>query len=279
MWPFLPSGTRKLATSFSQIANQDAEASLQLFTRQIYPQSIYHLQQAVEKACKAYGLLAGTLQPTSRDLIRSVSHRSLLGMMLRVPEMMERLPALREAIRKSVNQAKLKQIGVWEILERYLQKQGSEDPIEAKRAINQVKALDASKLWRISLELAPNHPFTKTIWQRLNEADKRNAEADEVERIIPESLKAFLSHPEDLDFALNLFGRAGPELFPLTLVSMWHEKETRYPPIAKEDYWNPEEYTSDKGLITNYKLFYSHTDRLCRAIKTASRAAERHVGL
>jgi HEPN domain-containing protein len=278
LWPFLPDKNKRLATSFSEMANQDVEASLHLFRLRMYPLSIYHFQQAVEKASKAYGILAGTLQPTSRDLTKQVSHRSLLGIMLRVPEMMERQPAMRRALLKSLNRSKLKEIGAWEVFAPYLQKQEYEDPGAVRKIISQVRTLDAAKLWRLSLELEPSHPFTKLVWQRLDEADRRNAEADDAEAIVSETIRRIMGHPEDIDYVLNLYSRAGPELFPLTLVSMWHERETRYPAIETKDYWNPDDYTPAKGLIKNYKLFHRHTARLCQAMNLAAKAAEKHVG-
>jgi len=267
--------TKKLATSFGEIALRDAEASRQLFGLRMYPESVYHFQQAVEKASKAYGLLAGVVHSTSYDLAKQVSHRALLGMLLRVPEMMENLPALRRALRKSLDQTKLQEVGAWDAFASILQKGKSEDPKAARKTIAQVKALDASRLWKISLDLEPNHYFTKLVWQRLEEADKRNAEADHAERIVRESIGKFLGHPEDFDFMLNLYGRAGPELFPLTLVSMWHERETRYPPVDTADYWDPQSYTREKGLIKNLELFHTHTSRLCKAVSLASSAALR----
>ncbi len=276
MWPFLPNRTKKLAASFSEIASQDADASFQLFKLGVYAQAIYLFQQAVEKAGKAYGLLAGTARPTSHDLVGQVSHRSMLGITLRLPEMMERGPALREALRRSLDEAKLKGIGVWDVFEPILQKRESENPETARNTVRQIKALDPAKLWRISLELVPNHPFAKTVWKGLDEADRRNAEADDFEARILLPLRKFLGHPEDIGFVLNLYGRAGPELFPLTLVSMWHERETRYPPIERDDYWDPAAYTAHKGLVKNYELFHRHTARLCKAVKTASEAAVRH---
>ena len=297
MWPFLSNSTKKLAIGFSDIANRDAKASLQLFRLQMYAESIYHFQQAVEKAGKAYGLLAGTLQPTSTDLVRHVSHRSPLSMMLHVPEMMERLPALRERLRTSLDRGELKEIGAWDIMSPFFEKKDSEDPEVARRAIHLVRRLNSAALWKISLELDPDHPFTKTIFTGLEQADKRNLEADEAEAMLSmplrrflgrygdardtkelavfmsKPLRALLSHPEHLDLAINIYGRAGPELFPLTLLSMCHEKETRYPAIEPNDYWDSEAYTPERGLIRSYNLLARHMSRLCNAIGAASIAA------
>ena len=180
---------------------------------------------------------------------------------------------------KSLDQATLKKVGAWDLFSQYLSKKGFEDPEAKRKTISQIKRLDAAKLWKISLELDPNHPFTKLVWQRLDEADKKHAEADDIETRFLKRVRTFMGHPEDLDFALNLYGRAGPELFPLGLVSTWHERETRYPPIEANDYWSPYEYTADKGLIKNYPLLHNHTTRLCKAIKAASKAAERPASL
>lgn len=275
MWPFLPYNTTRLASAFATIASNDAEASFQLFNVRMYPQSIYHFQQAVEKASKAYGLLAGTVRPTSHDLTHEISHRSILGMMLRAPELMEMGPVLRRVLRKSLNQEKLKAIGVWDMFAPLLRKRESEDPEAARKAIVLAKELDPAKLWKTSLDLDPNHPFTKIVWQGLETADARFAEAEKVEAILS-PIRKLLGHPEDLDYMLNMYGRAGPDLFPLTLVSMWHEKETRYPGVEKKDYWNPAEYTQDKGLIKNYSLLHDHTERLCKAMLAASNAVTQH---
>ncbi len=80
------------------------------------------------------------------------------------------------------------------------------------------------------------------------------------------------SYKHCIRFELVRKSRAG--IVPLTLVSAWHERETKYPPIEKNDYWDPDEYTPDKGLINDYGVLSGLALRLREVMRTASKLSQ-----
>ena len=77
---FPPPESAKLAAEFAILARQDARAARLLYRNHLYGLSAFHVQQAVEKATKAVGLLMGLVEP--KDLATVVSHNSLNAVIL-----------------------------------------------------------------------------------------------------------------------------------------------------------------------------------------------------
>ncbi len=63
----------ELARGFLECSRQDIQATRLLYGRQLFPLSVYHLQQAVEKATKAYALAFFAI--SKEDLIK-IGHKS-----------------------------------------------------------------------------------------------------------------------------------------------------------------------------------------------------------
>lgn len=65
--------TMELARGFLECSRQDIQTTRLLYERQVFPLSVYHLQQAIEKATKAYALAFFAI--SKEDLI-SIGHKS-----------------------------------------------------------------------------------------------------------------------------------------------------------------------------------------------------------
>lgn len=226
---------------------------------------------------KSIGLLLGTVRPTSADLSIEVSHSSLLGLLLRMPELLETLPKVQDTARKALDKPEIKALGLSQAFDPILQKPNV-SPEQARTAVAQVRnarKAGASIAWRATLELDPKHEATKKIMDLLKEADLKCKQADEALALfkpIYKKYRKYLSDPWFLEYALNL-NKAVSELTPLGVVSMWHEKETRYPSLRAFDYWDPAAYSEEKGLIRNFPELHRHLIRFSKSTLSAARAA------
>lgn len=82
--PFPSKETAGLALSFAQLSKNDLDASKLLFQKGLFALAIFHLQQAVEKAAKAVGLMVGLVK-SKDNLTKEVGHRTLLGLFIQAP--------------------------------------------------------------------------------------------------------------------------------------------------------------------------------------------------
>ena len=72
-------------------------------------------------------------------------------------------------------------------------------------------------------------------------------------------------------YFLNIGMRAINEAVPLTLITMWHEQETRYPAVSKSDYWDVESYTKNVGLVQRLPQLYRHLHRFTTSTLSGAR--------
>jgi hypothetical protein len=269
----------ELAMMFAKIARQDARASVQLYTSSFLPQAIFAFQQAVEKDSKSVGLLMGFVKPTPNDL-KKVSHISLLGLLLRMPEMIDRLPAMQRLIQGELERPTLRQFHLMEALAPIM-KPPTIDSGTVKTAIKQIQGIDKGRAWKLSLSLDPDNPFTQTIDSMLMTAEQKCKEADVAEsalrkiaKIASDRYRVAVDH-SGTRFFLDIGVRAINEAVPLTLLTMWHEQETRYPPVSESDRWDGGMYTKESGLVRRLPQLYQHLERLSLSTLAGSRNARR----
>jgi len=268
----------KLALSFARIGRADLRASKLVYGKRLYPQSIFYLQQSVEKSVKATGLLLGLVRPNKEDLTREVGHATIFGILIRRGE---RLAHLR------------RNLGILAALENL--KEGKEiflklgipltipDPESmeaklvseqaAKSEVEKLRNLKPDDLWRITLKLDPKTPLTAAILKLLDDAEAQWRPLDRFQRLFETKLSSFMSDPQTVRYIINVHGKAFPEIAPLAFITMWHEMETRYPPVDGSDYWSPERYAADSGLVTLYPRLHKHAKRLGEGAYAGARAA------
>ena len=275
--PTTESKSIELALSFAKIARQDAKASQELYSRSFFPQAVFAFQQAVEKDSKSVGLLMGFIKPTPDDL-RRVSHMSLLGLLLGMPEMLDRLPVVQKSIQGELEKPSLKQFHLTEALAPIL-KPPSISSEMVRTTIQQILRINRNRAWELSLSLDPNEPFTQIIDGMLANADQKCKEADQAEsalrkigKIVRDRYGIAVDH-SGTRFFLNVAVRAINEDVPLTLLTMWHEQEARYPPVSETDRWYVGMYKKRSGLVRRLPQLYLHLDRL--SLSTLAGAQDR----
>jgi len=268
----------KLALAFARIGRTDLRVSKLLYGKMLYPQSIFYLQQSVEKCVKATGLLLSLVRPNKEDLTQEVGHATIFGILIRRSE---RLAQLR------------RNLGILAASEHL--KEGKEvflklgipltipDPREmeaklmneqaAKEEVEKLRNLQPRDLWRLTLELDPKTPLTAAILKLLDDAEAQWRPLDTFKRLFETKLAPLMSDPQTVRYIINVHGKAFPEIAPLGFITMWHEKETRYPPVDGSDYWSPEQYAANSGLVMLCPRLFRHAKRLSEGAHAGARAA------
>jgi hypothetical protein len=268
----------EIAFAFAEIAKKDLRASGILYENRLYPQATFEFQQSVEKAIKSVGLLTGLVRPTKDDLTREVGHASIFSILVRLPE---RLGQLRRNLGFLAASETLEEGR--ELLMKLGLPGGIPDPSEmkaklmdertAREEVDRLRSLKPRDLWKITLDFDEERPPNSAILKLLQEAEAQWKPLDKFQRIFENKFASLMSERETVRYVVNIFGKAFPEVAPLALVTMWHENETRYPPVDDLDYWDPKMYTSRSGLIKMYPRFAKNAARLCDGAHAGSRAA------
>jgi hypothetical protein len=232
----------------------------------------------VEKGTKAIGLLLSLVRPTSEDLTREGGHAALFAVLLR---RRERLAQLRRNLGALAASEGLKEGR--ELLMKLGLPMGIPDPSEmetklrdetvASEEAEYIRRLKSQDLWKITLESDPAKPPNSAILKLLSEAEAQWNALDKFQRTFEQKFAPLMSDPDILGYILNVYGRALPEVAPLVLITMWHERETRYPPLDGSDYWDPSKYTASSGLIRIYPRLHKHARRLCEGALGGARSA------
>ena len=267
----------KLALLFARIGKADLRASKLVYGKKLYPQSIFYLQQSVEKSVKATGLLLSLVGPNKEDLTREVGHATIFGILIRRGE---RLAQLRRNLGILAASEHLEgkeiflKLGIPltipdpEVMEAKLVSEQA-----AKNEVEKLRNLKPDDLWRITLKLDPKTPLTAAILKLLDDAEAQWRPLDRFQRLFETKLSSLMSDPQTVRYIINVHGKAFPEIAPLAFITMWHEMETRYPPVDGSDYWSPERYAADSGLVTLYPRLHKHAKRLGEGAYAGARAA------
>lgn len=268
----------ELADSFARIARDDFKASSILFRSGCYADSVYLLQQSVEKASKAFGLVNGIVKPTSQELVGEVGHQSALSLLIHLDELSNRLAraytsvitnGLASVVGPGILQNQLKKI------DKSLQGHPINLPTDEsiKKDIVELRNLRPEEMWRATLRLDRSVRPVDTALRMLEAPVVINRSSEvglkAVAAVLGRAKGAELSK---LPFFLGL-GRASPKAYPLSLLTMWHERETRYPPINKTDYWDQSSYTLKEPLVKALPMLFEHTAILTKGVGEVSQAA------
>ncbi len=268
----------EVALAFAEIAKKDLQASRVLYLNRLYPQAVFELQQSVEKSVKAVGLLMNLVGPTKEGLTHESGHATALAVLLgrrdRLARLMKNLGALAASEGLKEGRDLLLKLGVPHGIPDSAEMESRlKDESNAKEEADYIARLRSNDLWKITLEADPHRPPNTAILKMLESAESRWASLDRLQRRFRQRLAPRMSDPEVLEYILNIYGRAYPEVAPLTLITMWHERETRYPPLDGSDYWDPARYTTSTGLVKLYPRLVKHAKRLCDGTLGGARAA------
>jgi len=270
--------TLNLAVSFARIGNGDLRASKLLYGRRLYPQAVFYLQQSVEKSVKAVGLLLSLVKPDSGDLVREVGHATVFGILVRRRERLAQLRKNLGILAASEHQKEGKELFLklglpWEIPDPREMEAKLTSEEAARKEVEALRSLKPADLWKITLEFNPNRPPNPEILKLLDDAEAQWKPLDKFQKLFEEKFAPIMSDPATVRYITNVHGKAFPEVAPLAFITMWHERETRYPPIDGTDYWAPERYKASSGLVRLYPRLERHAKRLCDGANAGALAA------
>jgi hypothetical protein len=255
----------KVALDFAEIAKKDFTAAKVLYKKHLYAQAVYSLQQSVEKSAKAFGLVLGVLKVNE---VRSVNHRSvyalLLGMETFTEHLAEHVSWLNTSSKSEVE--KLRSLGFDSIFEKLA-------PIVPSAAMmrsdkEKIDDLDEAEMWNATLNLDTNNPYVNSSLKTLENIPFDKPDFLIAMRIIKEIAK-IKNGDITSDYLFSIL-RSCSRAYSLSMLTMWHECPTRYPPINSKDYWRMRQYTEEKPLVKKFPFLLKHGKIFCENVYNAA---------
>jgi hypothetical protein len=268
----------EVALSFAETSKKDLLASRVLYSKKLYPQAVFELQQCVEKGILAVGVLSGLAKPTKEELMGEGSRQTVFAVLLhrraRLSQLRKNLGYLASSETLEEGKDLLMKLGLpLGIPDQGTMNDRLKEEAATKGEVDYLSNLKPNDLWKITLEFNRAKPPNNAIVKLLEDAESEWSPLDRFERTFEKEFAPMMSEPETVRYIVNLYGKAFPEVAPLALVTMWHGKETRYPPTDPSDYWDLKRYNARSGLIRLYPRLAAHAKRLCEGGVTGARAA------
>lgn len=270
--------TAKVALSFSRISKNDANAARLTYGAKLYANSVYSLQQSVEKSMKALGLLTGTLHNDADELVGEVRHRAMKSVLIHIDSFV----AITERVKEGLAQTSLRDAMPIDSLKNTW---GKADPaihkfatsgnpsaasIEAEK--REIMNLSESEMWLPSLNLDTTNKWIQVALANLNSKPLIGPKTTSAVRLLGDIFtKAGLFTPQDamkMTFSDSL-SKAIPHIW-LSMLTDWHEEATRYPPIRSRDFWTSDAYMPDKPLVKSLPNLITKASSLADAIDRAA---------
>ena len=253
--------------SFAKFGSADLESATILHEHKLHALSLYHLQQSVEKATKGFGLLVGAFRPDINELAgRKIRHRPL-GVLLKQSSSFM-LPLMHET-----NDIVWLQPGVPKFLKNSSQRLilaydphftlfKNELVLESQQSLTR---MDSEIMRRATLLLDPSVSQVQTAISQLR---KNILDSRWVKLALYNARSAvYRGRKHYIDYVYNIFFAAS-RIYPLNMLTMWHESATRYPTM---DLTNDSFiYDSKKPLIKEIPLLLSQTKKLCDNVASAA---------
>lgn len=238
----------KQAKKLIDIAQEDLETSKLLYEENLPSQSIYHLQQSVEKTAKAFGLyylFFDTSNLTGHKGIRHITPKAFVKMLQK--DWVNSYLSIIQAMYKEKNSE----------LEPNLEK--FHNLLEKEEKIARLDQKQIRKILKISEELREN-------WEKKGLDNEIDSRIEKVINELPNSLKEYIDVSKTLEKIKHRINLDSLEkfinLYLLSLITYPHFNYTRYP---DEDV-KPEEY-SDLGVTEAYPQIIEKTEDLVKKIK------------
>lgn len=277
--PIPKSEAATLALQLSRKASGDIKSCKIVLKGKQYSNAAQNLQQAVEKASKGFGLVAGTLKPTDENM-KEVSHYSFRAF---ISDFWSFYPTLMSAI-NAVNAAV-----VDKTFESPLFRKMGSSLKQAARAMNQVvpdegklrdeieelKRLDPATMWRASLNLDETNKWIKEAIHGIHQAPVITGNLDSLFSIARSAMGSIGIFTEEevlrLKFASAL-GVATQKGFSLSILTAWHLEPSRYPP-GQRGYWTQEAYTKDAPFVKFIPTLVDHSEVMIANVTEAAETA------
>jgi HEPN domain-containing protein len=265
----------KEETIFLEIAKEDLNAAKYLFSKKIYCFSVFHLQQAVEKAIKSFGLYQKVI--SIGEAKKVIGHKAWSLYSKIFEEYEARMKRLEDLFTKSekFKEFALKNLswtfelrGKIQTYDEILKNFSSDDLFsistsseELQKIISEIRRIEEI-LNKVEIKEEDVYEYRKTLDNFLNVFAEINPNVDK--KLIDESI--LLIQPELINY---IFGVAKEYiiklyfsstcLFYLSAVFSPHYTKSRYP----EGNSNPLEiYNSNMPLVQNLEYFINLTERV-----------------
>jgi hypothetical protein len=262
------------ALAYAQIAVGDHASSRLLYSQGQYPQAVYLLQQSVEKSTKAFALMIGTVKLKH---LRMVSHYSVYALLQRVGWLSDYLGQSISSLLApgSEGNESLVQIGLLPIVETVAKLVPTKSALEAdKRAMDKLMA-NKKTMWVATLNLDETSPPVKASLDTLGNIISEREGLEPMLRMLRNTIPMPASARREIDYLLGVM-RASPRAYALSILTMWHEEPSRYPPIpGAYCYWLSNSYTRDKRLIQRLPVLLAHAGVLSSNVLKSTKAATR----
>ena len=267
-----------LALDLSTRAQGNIESCKDNYSGRRYADSAEDLQQAVEKASKAFGLLTGTVRPTDAEM-RAVGHDSFKAFVLHFWDFYPKLVALMAAesdiaTSELLDNFVLRGVGkkLKTITEAMQKTIPPDDKIRAELA--ELDNLDPAVMWRASLDLDEKNKWIKDAVSGLKQ-----------KALISDNLQMLVGIGQSAVSVVKVFdkettartklaaqvAKTGQKLFSLSLLTCWHLEPARYPPVGR--YWNLRAYNASAPLVKLMPTLIKHTEVAVDSAVEASKMA------
>ncbi len=223
------------------------------------------MQQSVEKSAKAFGLMLGILKVNE---VKSISHRSVYALLLGMESFNGQLAESINWLNASNDPAveKLRSFGFDLILKKLAPLVPSAEKLKTDN--DKIYKLNEAEMWQATLNLDKRNSYVKTSLKTLEKVPFDKIGFLFSMRVIKGVGKAFSGDIRgDYQFCIL---RSSPRAYGLSMLTMWHETSTRYPPINSKDYWNMGQYTRDKPLIKRFPFLLKHAKIFCENVYGAA---------
>jgi hypothetical protein len=276
----VPSGEiSELALKFGKLAHEDATASLFLRGKGLYRPATFHLQQSVEKSAKGFGLLVSILRP--EDLQQGVGHFSPIALTYDLGSFLNRVNIFYNEF-VNINFEHLIEkhsfpmkwfLDIQKSLKTILAKVKPLDQKEYERSNSELRMPETkARMWKSTLELDRSNPLVSQALHSL----ENNVTKSGKSKMVRWLFKFAVGDSNLAKFYYETFSEAGSRIYHLSMLTAWHEKEPRYPPIKPADHWDPEAYTASSQFVQYQKRLIEETKRTADAIVRAADTIRKH---
>lgn len=233
----------KLSRNYLEIAEDDLKAAEVLYANKIYPESVFYLQQSVEKMSKAFGILYD-LVPKKK--LRNIQHFTPIVFIkiLKRKWMFNFIALIRDTYPEYKNMLQTSQEELTKI-EQLIRESENRQKM-AKMSKEEITAMLAFiKKYRESLESEEIRSKINEIMEILEEAKKEMNGKDQVEIKFIEQLSKLIKRiKEDKQGFIRLVAVL-PSLYILSIITYPHSTYTRYP----DGKLTPKDYKPGLGIV------------------------------
>lgn len=259
----------KIAIQLATTAKQDLRAAKVLYENGLCPQAVYMLQQSVEKEVKSFGLMLGLVKSKR---LRDVSHRTIYVLLSRTENLAHYMGKSLTYLRATTDDdvKLLRDIGGNALVEGAAALMPSDARIQADRFA--IRNLDEGVMWIDTLNLSRNNEAVRAALEGLENIPFEKSGFSQIVEAMAEAVKNSRGYGAYATYNQGML-RASPRTYPLSMITMWHEMPTRYPPTTRLDHWRWGQYTKEKPLLKEFPKLLRQTGILGSGVLMSAKAS------